>query len=90
MICVFSEAATAYSRKTGPKNDSKHPIRDLICYNELKEKQMSWRHGKIWFREGIVVPVPEPGVGWLIALGAGGVLVLRRRIEPPGHKDTKL
>jgi len=33
----------------------------------------------LWFREGIVVPVPEPGVWWLAVLGVGALISLRQR-----------
>jgi len=33
----------------------------------------------LWFREGIVVPVPEPGIVWMGVVGAGMLWLSRRR-----------
>ena len=35
--------------------------------------------GDLWFREGIIVPAPEPGTLWLGVLGAGLLWAVRRK-----------
>ena len=39
----------------------------------------------LWFREGLVMPVPEPGAVWLLLSGLGGWICLRRTRNNSSH-----
>ena len=44
--------------------------------------------GDFWFREGIIVPAPEPGTLWLGALGAGLLWGIRQRAKVKRQKRS--
>ncbi|MFM2083106.1 MAG: hypothetical protein RL380_1797 [Verrucomicrobiota bacterium] len=44
--------------------------------------------GDFWFREGIIVPAPEPGTLWLGALGAGLLFGIRQRAKVKRQKRS--